>query len=162
MPPRQLWIFQLGCWSAFATAIVHAIEHISGVNAISPEMAAHMNAMRATYVILIPGLHQPTFLGVVNGFSLSLSLFLATVGAAGLVVMTYAADQELLLRGVSRAFAIGTGMLLAISIEGFFSLQTFFMSATALCFALSAVTQEGGTSASHETDELTPGTPPAP
>jgi hypothetical protein len=41
------------------------------------------------------------------------------------------------------AFAIGTAMLLAVSIEGFFSLQTFFMAVTALCFALSAVSQEG-------------------
>jgi hypothetical protein len=143
MPPRQVWLFQLGCWVAFATAIVHLAEHVSGLNAIPPAMAAHIDAMRATYVILIPGLHQPTFLGVLNGFSLSLSLFLATVGASGLVVLKYGAEHELLLRGVSRAFAIGTGILLVVSIEGFFSLQTFFMAVTALCFALSAVSQEG-------------------
>ena len=23
MPPRQVWLFQFGCWSALATAIVH-------------------------------------------------------------------------------------------------------------------------------------------
>lgn len=162
MPPRQVWLFQLGCWVAFATAVVHAVEHLSGINGIPPEMAAHMASMRATYVILIPGLHQPTFMGVLNGFSLSLSLFLATVGASGLVVVKYAPDQELLLRGVSRAFAIGTGSLLAISIEGFFSLQTFFMSATALCFAMSAVTQEGGHADAREAAPDGPAPPPVP
>jgi hypothetical protein len=144
MPPRQVWLFQLGCWVAFATAIVHLAEHVSGLNALPPETVAHVNSARATYVVVIPGLHQPTFLGVLNGFSLSLSLLVATIGAAGLVVLKYGADQTLLLRGVSRAFAIGTGILLAISIEGFFSLQTFFMAVMALCFALSAVSQEGG------------------
>jgi hypothetical protein len=142
MPPRQVWLFQLGCWVAFATAVVHLVEHVSGLNAIPPDTVAHVNAMRATYVILIPGLHQPTFLGVLNGFSLSLSLLLGTIAAAGLVVVKYGADQPLLLRGVSRAFAVGTGMLLFLSIEGFFSLETFFMAVAALCFALSAVSQE--------------------
>ncbi|MEO8481463.1 MAG: hypothetical protein ABI634_04585 [Acidobacteriota bacterium] len=142
MPPRQVWLFQLGCWVAFATAIAHLVEHISGLNALAPETVANINTLRATYVILIPGLHQPTFLGVLNGFSLSLSLLVATMGAVGLVVLKYGEDQPLLLRGVARALAIGTGMLLALSIEGFFSLQTFFMATMALCFALSAVSQE--------------------
>ncbi len=143
MPPRQIWLFQLGCWLAFATAIVHLAEHVSGLNALEPGAVANINALRATYVILIPGLHQPTFLSVLNGFSLSLALLVATIGAAGLVVLKYGADQPLLLRGVSRALAIGTGMLLALSIEGFFSAQTFVMATMALCFALSAVSQEG-------------------
>ena len=37
MPPRQVWLFQLGCWVAFATAIVHLAEHVSGLNALPPE-----------------------------------------------------------------------------------------------------------------------------
>ena len=82
MPPRQVWLFQLGCWVAFATAIVHLAEHVSGLNALPPETVAHVNSAHATYVIVIPGLHQPTFLGVLNGFSLSLSLLVATIGAA--------------------------------------------------------------------------------
>jgi hypothetical protein len=143
MPPRQVWLFQLGCWMAFAAALVHLVEHVSGLNALAPEIAAHVNSAPATYVILVPGLHQPTFLGVLNGFSLGLSLLLATIGAAGLVVLKYGADQERLVRGVSRAFAIGTGMLLIVSIEGFFSVQTFVLALVALCFALSAVSQEG-------------------
>lgn len=128
---------------AFATALVHLGEHVSGLNGLAPDVAASVNALRATYVIMIPGLHQPTFLGVLNGFSLSLSLLVATIGAAGLVVLKYGSDQPLLLRGVARALAIGTGMLLALSIEGFFSLQTFFMATMALCFALSAVSEGG-------------------
>jgi hypothetical protein len=143
VPPRQVWLFQLGCWVAFATAIVHLAEHVSGLNALGPDAAASINAFPATYVILVPGLHQPTFLSVLNGFSLSLALLVATIGGAGLVVLRYGADQPLLLRGVARVFAIGTGMLLALSIEGFFSVQTFCMATMALCFALSAVSQEG-------------------
>jgi hypothetical protein len=143
MPPRQVWLFQLGCWLAFATAVAHLAEHVSGLNALDPAIVAHIDTVRPTYVIPIPGLHQPTFLGVLNGFSLSLSLLLATIAAAGFVVLKYGADHALLLRGVSRAFAFGIGMLVVLSIEGFFSLQTFFMLVTALCFALSAVSQEG-------------------
>ena len=143
MPPRQIWLFQLGCWVAFATAVVHLAEHVSGLNALDPVIVTHINAARPTYVIPIPGVHQPTFLSVLNGFSLSVSLLLATIGAAGLVVLKYGAGQALLLRGVSRAFGFGLGMLVVLSIEGFFSVQTFFMVVAALCFALSGVSREG-------------------
>ena len=143
MPPRQVWLFQLGCWVAFASALVHLAEHVSGLNALDPALVTHINVARATYVIAVPGLHQPTFLSVLNGFSLSVSLLLATIGAAGLVVLKYGAEQALLLRGVSRAFGFGLGMLVVLSIEGFFSIQTFFILIAALCFALSAVSREG-------------------
>lgn len=126
-----------------AAAIVHVIEHVSGIRALPPDAAALVGGWAGTYVIPIPGLHQPTLAGVLRGFSLSLSMLLATIGAAGLVVLKYGGEEPRLIRGVSRAFAIGTGALLVISIDGFFSLQTFFLAVTALAFALSAVSQEG-------------------
>jgi hypothetical protein len=143
LAPRQIWLFRLGCWVAFATAALHLAEHVSGINALPPMAVAHADASPPSYVWLVPGLHQPTFLGVVNGFSLSLSLLVATIGAAGLVVVKYGAENAPLLRGVSRAYALGTGVLLAVSVVQYFSVQTFAMAVMALCFALAAVSYEG-------------------
>jgi hypothetical protein len=140
MPPRQIWMLRLGCWIACGFAVLHLAIHLATAG---PLAAATSPAGAAPpFVFRIPGLLQPEFAGVFTGFSLSVSLLAATIGAGGLAVIRYGGDNEPLLRGVARAFAIGTAGLLVVSIASFFSLQTFVISLMAMCFGLACVPQE--------------------
>jgi hypothetical protein len=127
---------------AFAVAILHLVIHLATGGPLAGDAAAHINASRPPFLVLIPGLWQPHFSGVFSGFSLSLSMLITTMGAAGLAVVRYGGDNEPLLRGVARAFAIGSAGLLVLSIASFFSLQTFVIAVMAMCFGLASVPQE--------------------
>jgi hypothetical protein len=134
-PPRQVWLFQLGCWAAFATAVLHLVGHLmfpnqAGVSGI---------AGRPPGLFLVPGQDIPTPQNVANGFSLSWALLLATLASAGLAVAKRGYEDTLLLRGVARAYAFGGAVLLVISVQNFFSLQSFLIAIVALCFALAMV-----------------------
>jgi hypothetical protein len=134
-PPRQVWLFQLGCWVAFATAVLHLIGHLvfpipTGASAITG---------RPPGLFLVPGQDIPSAPDVANGFSLSWALLLATLASAGLAVGKRGFEDTVLLRGVARAYALGAAVLLVISVQNFFSLQSFFIAIVALCFALAMV-----------------------
>lgn len=137
-PPRQVWLFRLGCWVAFATAAIHLLAHLFMTG--SPQSVDSATTWPA-YLFTVPGQTIPSIGQVADGFSLSFSLLLATIAGAGLVVATRGADDPLLLRGVSRAYAMGSGVLLVISILMFFSVQSFAIAMMALCFALAAVSE---------------------
>ncbi len=136
-PPRQVWLFQLGCWLAFATAVVHLAGHLF----VAPVEPAVGQASRPAYLLLVPGQDVPSPRDVADGLSLALSVLVGTLGAAGLVVHRYGSERPPLLRGVARAYAFGTAVLLVLSIANFFSVQSFFIAMTALCFALASVTE---------------------
>lgn len=139
MPLRQVWLFQLGCWAAFGAAALHLVAHVAITGGLSPHAAEGLSASPATHLIAIPGIRQPTLQGMVDGFSLGLSLLLATIGAAGLVVARYGHDDARLFRGVARAFTLGTAALLMVSIARFFSLDTFALAVVVTCFGLACV-----------------------
>lgn len=137
-PPRQVWLFQFGCWSALATAVLHVVAHIlvpAAAGAVAP-------GAPAPHIVRVPGVLRPDVLSVLNGFSLGVAMLLASIGAAGLAVARHAGDYAVLLRRVAGAFAIGTGGLFVLSVMQFFSLQSFALSIVALCFALAAVPEE--------------------
>jgi hypothetical protein len=139
MPPRQVWLFQLGCWVACATAAVHLAGHVFVPGTAGPsELAGPAPA----YLFLIPGQDVPSARQVADGFSLALALLLATLGAAGLAVLSRGHADATLMRGIARVYALGIGVILALSILSFFSLQTFFLAVAALCFGLAAVSEE--------------------
>lgn len=142
MPARQVWLFQVGCWTAFAAAGLHIVAHVIGGEVASPHAAAGLGMLTPDYVVLVPGLRQPTYLGVVNALSLSQALLLATIGGAGLAVVRHGRGNPKLLRGVAGAFATGIGMALVTSVLLSFSLQTFALAVVAICFGLSAVPEE--------------------
>jgi hypothetical protein len=135
-------MFQLGCWTAFGTAVLHLLAHLFAPGGLSAESAEPLRALPPPFVFLVPGSRQPHFTGTVSAFSLVLPLLLTTIGAAGLAVLRYGHRDDALLRGVSRSFALGTAGLLLLSIGEFFSLQTFAISLVAMCFGLASVPQE--------------------
>jgi hypothetical protein len=142
MPARQVGLFQLGCWVALAFAAFHAGVHVMGQTELSPHAQAGMSMLSPAYVIQVPGLRQPTYLGVVNALSLTYALLFATIGAAGLAVIRHGQYQPRLLRAVAGAFATGTGLALVVSVVLSFSLQTFVLAVIPVCFGLAAVPEE--------------------
>jgi hypothetical protein len=141
--PRQLWLFQLGCWIALVTAGVHMAAHVTGsllstASGIDPASTPPV----PTHIWLVPGLWQPTFAGVLDGFSLTVAMLTATIGAAGLVVLRFGEAQPELVRRVARVFALGMTMCLVVGILSMFSAETFFVAITALCFGLASVKPE--------------------
>ena len=146
MPPRQIWLFQLGCWLACATAALHLVAHVAIGGTAAPAAASSVatDAVQPAqevppYLLLVPGQEWPAREKVADGLSLSLVALLATIGAAGLAVGKRGHGDALLMRGVARAYAVGAAAVLVVSIFDFFSVQTFFLSMVALCFALAAV-----------------------
>jgi hypothetical protein len=133
-------LFQLGCWLAFATAGVHLVGHLLMAGTVGPAVLVD-GVDRPSYVILVPGQDVPTPEQVADGLSLAVALLLGTLGATGLVVHRRGQEDAVLLRGVARAYAIGSAVLLVIAVLNFFSLQAFFIATMALCFALAAVSE---------------------
>jgi hypothetical protein len=142
MPARQVWLFQLGCWAAFAVAVVHVAVHVATGGDLSPHASAGMSMLPPDYVVPVPGLRQPTYLSVVDALSLSYALLFATVGAAGFAVVRHGQFNSRLLRAVAGVFATGAGMALIVSVALSFSLQTFVLAIVAICFGLAAVPEE--------------------
>ena len=132
-------MFQLGCWVACAAAAVHLVAHI-----LVPGTAGAPDVAGASppYLILVPGQDVPSARQVSDGFSLALSLLLATLGASGLAVLNRGSADAMLMRGLSRAYALGIGVVLVVSIMNFFSVQSFFLAIAALCFGLASVSEE--------------------
>jgi len=139
LPLRQQWLFQLGCWTAFAAAALHVAAHVFSMSDLSPHALAGMSLLAPDYVFSLPGLRQPTYLTVVDGLSLSLPLLLATIGAAGLAVARHGNDDARLMRSVAGVFGIGLAALLVTSVALFFSALTFALALPALCFGLACV-----------------------
>lgn len=142
MPARQVWLFQLGCWVSFVVAALHAVMHLVGRAELSPHAQAGLAMLSPGYVIPVPGGHPPTFIGVVNALSLTFALSLLTIGAAGLAVVRQYDFTPRLLRGVAGAFALGTGLMLVVSVALAFSLQTFVLALVPICFGLACVPEE--------------------
>ena len=139
MPPRQVWLFQLGCWVACATAALHLIGHIFVAGTAGSPWAAGASP---AYLFLVPGQQVPSPSEVADGLSLALSLLLATLGAAGLAVLNRGHADPVMMRGMARIYGLGIGLVLLVSILDFFSLQTFLLAIAGMCFGLAAVSEE--------------------
>lgn len=142
MVPRQQWLFQLGCWVALATAVLHMAAHVTGALLTGAGYDPALEVLLPMHVWLVPGLWQPSFAGVLDGFSLTVAMLTATLGAAGLVVMRFSDAEPELTRRVARVFAIGMTMCLLVSIATMFSFETFLVATAALCFGLASVRPE--------------------
>jgi hypothetical protein len=118
MPPRQVWIFQFGCWAAITTALVHLVVAI-GV----PSMPTSDQALNLVFAV---------------GF--------AAIGTIGQVVAKRGQADALLMYGVAQSAAIASAALLALSLFYLFVVfvvPTLFIAAVTTCFAVAAVRAPG-------------------
>lgn len=142
MPARQVWLFQMGSWTALLVAALHAVVHVVGRADLSPHAQAGLTLLPPRFAFAVPGGAAPTFVGELHALSLAFALWFLTIGVAGLVVVRRYDFTPRLLRGVAGAFALGTGLMLVASLVLAFSLQTFLLALVPLCFGLAAVPEE--------------------
>jgi len=128
---------------ALAVAALQMAAYLVTPTIADPHAVVGLGMLAPGHVFLVPGLRQPTFVGVLDGLSISLAVLVATIGLAGLAVSRQGRDAPLVVRAVARAFALGSALLLAVSIADYFSLQTFFIALMTMCFGMAAVNPEG-------------------
>jgi hypothetical protein len=143
MPPRQVWLFQFGCWAAIVAAVVHLSGHIAGRPAPVNDTERQLIDLATTYRRTLPGGAERSLMDVLDGFSLTFTVFFATLGSVGLVVAKRGRNDARLMYGVARNAAIAAAVVLAISLFYFFIVPTLFIAAVAVCFAVAAVRAPG-------------------
>ena len=140
MTPRQLWLFQFGCWFALGTAALHLIGMVvaplsDGTGALGVGALAIASAAP---VKLPDGTERP--LGdLLLGFNLAYACFIAVIGLAGLAAARRGRDRAALMADVSRVLALASLALVVISLMSFFLIPTMLLAVMLICFTLAAV-----------------------
>ena len=115
MPPRQVWMFQFGCWAAVATAVMHV-----GVALAARAASAGDSALHLVFAVCF-----------------------STVGAVGLAVTKRGQGDPLLMYAVARCAAIASVTLLVLALAYFSVVPGMFIAAVTTCFAVAAVKAPG-------------------
>jgi len=139
MPPRQLWLFKLGCWIAFLAAAVHIAGQLANPWQAQNDTERQLLALATGYHFTLPGGTSRTFMDFMQGFGWSFALFVATMGAVGLVGASRGRTDAALTRGVARVLAAAGALLVVISLVDFFLVPTAFVLAMTVCFTLASV-----------------------
>ena len=141
MPRRQVWIFKFGCWVTFLTAALHMVAHITGPPPPANATEQQILDLITNYYFPMPGGSERSLLDFQSGFSLMFSTLLATLGAAGLMVVKRGTDDPVLVRSVARAFALGGVVMLVISLTHFFIVPSMFIALLTVSFAVASVSE---------------------
>ena len=140
MTPRQLWLFQLGCWVSLGTAALHLIGMVAaplsgGTGAVD---VAALAAASATAVRFPDGTERA--LGdLLVGFNLAYACFIAVIGLVGLAAGRRGRDRAALMADVARVLALASLALVVISLITFFLIPTMLLAVMLICFTLAAV-----------------------
>ena len=133
MTPRQLWLYQFGCWVALGTAVLHVVGFLA-----APLLGSGSAAAAAASVRFADGSERA--LGdLLVGLNLAYAGFLAFIGTAGLAVARRGRDRVELMADVARVLALASLSLLVISLVYFFLVPTLLMAVLLICFTLAAV-----------------------
>lgn len=141
MPPRQVWIYTFACWVALVTAAVVMVGHVSGPPPAANATEQQILDLMTNYYFAMPGGSERSMHDVLNGFSLLFVTTLATLGAVGLMVQKRGKDDPVLVRGVARACALGSLVMLVISLTHFFIIPTLFIGLMTVSFAVASVSE---------------------
>lgn len=139
MPPRQVWLFRVGCWVAIGVAVLQVLAHVIGILQPSNDIERQLVTLATEVPFAFPFGVSRTMMQVLAGSWLSFTVVLATLGTAGLVVAKRGHQDPFLVGGVARAFAIGGAALMALSLIDFFLVPTMCLALMTLCFALAGV-----------------------
>jgi len=143
MQKRQLLLFRIGCWAAILTAVVHLFGHIAAPQTSTNEIEEQILQSAASYQFELPGGGRRALMDLMNGFSLSFPVFLATLAATGLMIAKR--GDTMLIQAGARVFAAGSVAILVISLTHWFIIPTIFIAFFTLCFVLASVPQPSET-----------------
>jgi hypothetical protein len=143
VPRRQVAIFRIGCYLAFVAAALHMVGHLQGPQPPANDTERQLIELATTYRIQMPGGGARSYMEFLNGFSLTLALFLATLGGVGLMVARRSSDDPALMLAIARTLAAASVVLLVISLTHFFIIPTICIASFAVCFATASVRPPG-------------------
>jgi hypothetical protein len=133
MSSRQRLWFRIGCYALIVTSVVHLIGHFSGPPPPANDTERTLLQLLQTYVIDLPGGGR-TFEQLMSGFSLAYSIFMAWIGAIGLMVMRRTGDAGIQ-RGLARINLLGALAMLVLSLTYWFIIPTAFSAVVLVAFA---------------------------
>ena len=139
MPRRQLIIFTIGCWAAFATAGLHLVGHMSGTAPPANDTERQLLDLATNYRFPLPGGSERAIMDLMSGFSLAFSVFLALAGGLGLVIRKRCADDGPTMLAAARALAGASVVLVTISLIYWFIVPSLMLGLMAFCFLFAAV-----------------------
>jgi hypothetical protein len=142
MPPRQLWLFKLGCWTAIAIAVAYLVLHVMafGLAATDAGRQALAAAGAGRVAVLGGGVHSMADL--FGAASLMFDILLAAMGAAGLAAAR--TDDRTVVRGVARVFSIASVTLVVIALLDVSLVFAMLLAALSVCFILASVVSPEG------------------
>jgi hypothetical protein len=149
MGQRQVRFFKLGCWAAAITAAVHLVGYVTGPPPPANETEQMLTDMATSYQFSLPGGVRRTLMDIMDGFSLSFALFMATIGGIGFLVLKRGRDDAILMTALARALAGFSLVLLVISLTHWFIIPTLFIASVALCFVLATMGRAKSTYQNH-------------
>ena len=139
MPPRQLFMFTIGCWVTIGTAALHLVGHLAGPQTPTNDTERQLLELATNYRYMLPGGTERSLMDFVDGFSLMLPVLLAAIGAAGIVVRKRGSHDIALMLGVARTCAVTSVVLLGLSLLKFFIVPTMCFAAMASCFLTASI-----------------------
>jgi hypothetical protein len=143
MSPRQLWLFKLGCWVAWAMAAGHVAAVVALPMAAPGVGNGEAVAAAAGVSLTFPDGTLRTLGDLLTGFSLAYALLAAAVGGIGLAAVRRGRGDAALMADIARALAIVCLALLLISLTHFFLVPTLIVAVMLVCFTLAAVRGPG-------------------
>lgn len=136
MPTSQRVLFQIGGWACVVLAIFHFIGFLQQPQPSNDTERTLMELMN-TYKMNLLGVER-SMSDLLNGFSLSFSLFNGFIGALSLAALRSQPSQPLI-RTLSLINTLGFGALVALSLSYWFWLPTSFLVVILISFAGSFV-----------------------
>lgn len=141
MPPRQLWIFKFGCWTAIVTGLVHMGGHIFGSMPAANDTERQLMNLATSYHFPLPGGANRSLMNFLDGFGLTFVLMTVMTGALGIAIARRGREDALLMTGAARVLALGYVGLLVISLQYFFIVPSLFIALVAVCFTMASIRQ---------------------
>jgi hypothetical protein len=137
MPPRQLWLFKLGSWTAIAIAVAYLALHVMlfGLSATDAGRQAWAMAESSRLAIVGGGTHS--LAALFGATSLMFDVLLAAIGAAGLAAAR--TGDGVVVRGVARVFSIASVTLVVIALLDVSLVFAMLLAALSVCFILASV-----------------------
>jgi hypothetical protein len=138
VPHRSRLFFQIGCWAALATSAIHMAGVLFGTPPPANDTERTLRTLMDGYRFPLPGASR-TMGELMQGLSISWSLFLALLSATGLSVARRASADALLLPALARMHAAAFIVLLVISITYWFLIPTVCIAVTTVAYVVAAL-----------------------
>jgi hypothetical protein len=139
VPFRQVTFFRIGCWASIVTAVAHFAGHLFGAAEPANDTENTLIRLATTYEFEFPDGARRTLMDLMDGMSLSFVVLLVVMGGIGLIVAKRGQTDGPLMTAAARVMAVGSIVLLVISLNHWFLTPSLLIAVMAFAFAFAAV-----------------------